>query len=128
MKGDKSIRRWLFVVLGSIALGLGVIGIFVPLLPTTPFLLIAAACYIRGSERLYIWLIEHRWFGSFIRNYREHRAITLRARIATLVLLWSVMVYTAFWIVAILWLRLSLLAIAAAVSIHILRLKSMPRR
>ena len=127
MLGDKSIRRSIFVVLGSLALGVGAIGFFVPLLPTTPFLLIAAACYMRGSERLYIWLMEHRWFGSFIRNYREHRAITVRARIVTLVLLWSVMVYTAFWIVAMLWVRLSLLAIAAAVSIHILRLKSVPR-
>jgi uncharacterized membrane protein YbaN (DUF454 family) len=120
------IRRWIFVVLGSLALGLGIIGIVVPLLPTTPFLLLAAACYIRGSDRLYGWLINHRVFGDYIRNYREHRAITVRAKVFTLLLLWSVIIYTAIWIVPMLWLRILIVAIAAVVTAYILRLKTMP--
>jgi uncharacterized membrane protein YbaN (DUF454 family) len=75
--------RWLLSSVGGICVGLGVLGIFVPLLPTTPFLLVAAACFVRSSDRLYQRLITHRTLGPYIRNYREHRAITRRARIVT---------------------------------------------
>ena len=84
---------------GIFALSLGIIGIVVPLLPTTPFLLLAAACFVRSSEKLYAWLLHHKWFGEYIRHYREHRAITLRAKIVILVLLWGVIAYTALGVV-----------------------------
>lgn len=82
-----AVLRGILVTVGIIAISVGAIGVFVPLLPTTPFLLLAAACFIRSSDRLYAWLIHHRWFGSYIRNYREHHAITLRAKIVSLTLL-----------------------------------------
>ena len=113
------------MAIGLIAVGLGMIGIFVPLLPTTPFLLLAAACFIRSSERLYHWLIHHQWFGTYIRNYREHRAITQRAKITTLVLLWSVIGYTSFGIVTSWVLRGLLGIVAVGVTLHILHLKTL---
>jgi uncharacterized membrane protein YbaN (DUF454 family) len=124
---EKLLRKWILISVGIVALSLGVIGVFIPLLPTTPFLLLAAACFFRGSERLYSWLIHHPWFGDYIRHYREHRAITLRAKIVTLVLLWSVIGYTAFGIVTAWWVRALLGVIAIGVTIHILHLKTLTR-
>ena len=72
--------KYLLIILGSICLMLGIIGIFLPLLPTTPFLLLAAALYFRSSERLYQWLIQQKHLVSYIRNFREFRAIPLRAK------------------------------------------------
>jgi uncharacterized membrane protein YbaN (DUF454 family) len=122
-----SLRKWILITIGVMAVGLGLIGVFVPLLPTTPFLLLAAACFIRSSERLYTWLIHHKLFGSYIRHYREHRAITLRAKIVTLVLLWSVMGYTALGVVTAWWLRALLGAVAVGVTLHLLQLKTLTR-
>lgn len=72
--------RVALMLAGGLALAIGVVGVFVPLLPTTPFLLLAAACFFRSSDRLYSWLVNHKWLGSYIRNYREHRAMTRRAK------------------------------------------------
>lgn len=69
-------RLW-FLAGGHLAVGLAVLGVVLPLLPTTPFLLLAAACYARGSVRFYNWLHNTRTFGPMIRNWREHRAVTL---------------------------------------------------
>ena len=81
--------KTLFVVLGALSLLLGLVGIFVPLLPTTPFLLLAAALWVRSSPRLYAWLLAHRRLGPYIRNFRENRAIPLRAKILSVTLLWA---------------------------------------
>jgi uncharacterized protein len=72
--------RWLWLLAGALSLLLGVIGIVVPLLPTTPFVLLAAACFSRGSERWERWLLAHRHFGPMVRDWREHRAVPLRAK------------------------------------------------
>ena len=122
--GKKSVRRYLLLALGLAAVGLGFVGIFVPLLPTTPFLLVAAACFVRSSERSYEWLTNHKWFGAYIRNYREFGAIALHGKIGSLAILWAVIGYTAFIEVTNLPLRILLGAIAAGVTIHILRLRT----
>lgn len=119
------VRRWFLIILGTLALGLGVIGIFVPLLPTTPLLLAAAACYLRSSERMYGWLMNHRRLGPFITNYRQHGAITKKHKIMTLVLLWTAIGYSAIWATRSLVLRIGLLAIAAGVTIHVLSLRTL---
>jgi len=113
------LRRGLFVALGTFFVGLGGLGIFLPLLPTTPFLLLATACYCRGSKRLNDWLLGNRWFGGFIRNYREGRGISVRGKIFALALLWAMISYTAFFAVEILIIQVILFIIAIAVSIHI---------
>lgn len=111
----------LLAISGCIAFALGLVGIFLPLLPTTPFLLLAAALWVRSSPRLYAWLLAHRWFGEYIRNYRENRAIPLRAKVFSIVLMWAAMLYCIFgplagwW-----WAQLALLAVAVAVTWHIL--------
>ena len=77
-------RRHFWTMLGAIALALGAVGILVPLLPTTPFLILAAYFFSRGSQRLHDWLIGHRVFGPPIRNWREHRAIATKAKLSAL--------------------------------------------
>jgi uncharacterized membrane protein YbaN (DUF454 family) len=117
--------RIVLIVVGTTALGLGIVGIALPLLPTTPFLLLAAACFARSSQRLYTWLIHHRWFGDYIRHYREHRAIPLRAKVVSLVVMWSVVAYTGLGVVTAWWLRALLGVIALGVTLHILHLKTL---
>jgi uncharacterized membrane protein YbaN (DUF454 family) len=113
------------MAVGIISVGLGLVGIFVPVLPTTPFLLLAAACFMRSSPRLYDWLIHHKWFGIYIRNYREYRAITLRAKVLALVLLWGVIGATALFAVTLWWVRLLLGIVAVGVTLHLLHLKTL---
>ncbi len=117
-----SLRKLLLMSAGILAVGLGVVGIFLPLLPTTPFLLLAAACFIRSSDALYEWLTNHRWFGTYIRNYREHRATTRMTKIVTLALLWGTIGYTASVVVDGRLLRALLLVVALGVTIHVLSL------
>jgi len=105
--------------------GLGTVGIFLPLIPTTPFLLLAAACFGRSSDRFYNWLITHRWFGSYIRNYREYKAITLRTKIVTIALLWISLGYTGIGVVSALWVRILLLLTGVGVTWHVLSWKTL---
>ena len=78
----------LLIFLGTVSLSLGIIGIAVPGLPTTPFLLLAATLYFRSSKRLYRWLLDTKYFGPYIRNYRENRAIDVKVKIYSIVLMW----------------------------------------
>ncbi|MDC7218722.1 MAG: YbaN family protein [Spirochaetales bacterium] len=114
-------RRVLLIISGIISLVLGIVGIVLPVLPTTPFLLLSAACFVRSSERLYDWLINHRVFGLYIRSYILYKAISFKAKVFTLVTLWAVILTSAFVFIDLLWLRILLVAIALAVTIHIIR-------
>ena len=100
--------KTLYIVIGTISLALGILGIFLPLLPTTPFLLLTAALYFKGSFRLYNWLLNHRYFGPYIRNYRENKAIPLRAKIVSLVLMWGTMLYCIFFLIPLIWVKVLL--------------------
>ena len=112
----------LLVVCGTLCVALGVLGIFLPLLPTTVFLLMAAACYARSSDRFYQKLINSRWLGSYIRNHREGRGMKTRDKAITLAMLWIGMGVTIIWTAKAWWLRLLLLAIAAGVTAHVVKL------
>jgi uncharacterized membrane protein YbaN (DUF454 family) len=114
----------LLVVCGSIAVALGVVGIFVPLMPTTVFLLLAAACYARSSDRFYQRLIANRWLGGYIRNSREGRGLTRREKATTLVLLWGGLAATAVFSIEAWWLRALLALLGASVTVHVARLKA----
>ena len=125
---DKTtLRKWALMTGGFISIGLAVFGIFIPVLPTTPFLLLAAGCFVRSSPRLYTWLIHHKWFGAYIRHYREDRAITVQAKIVTLLLLWGMIGYTALGIVTAWWLRILLGIVAGGVTWHILSMQTLTR-
>ena len=90
-------RRWVYMAVGCVSLVLGVIGIPLPLLPTTPFLLLAAFCFARGSERLHNWLLDHHRLGPPIHRWQEHRAISRNAKWMGTVSL-VVMVALSVWI------------------------------
>lgn len=118
----------LLISLGSLAVALGVIGIFVPLLPTTPFLLLAAALYVRSSPKLYRWLLSSRYLGDYIRNYRENRAIPLRAKIISLTLMWASMGYCILFVCrGLWWAQLLLLVTAVGVTWHICSFTTLKR-
>ena len=112
----------LLVAAGTLCVGLGVLGIFLPLLPTTIFLLLAAACYARSSERFYQRLVNSRWLGGYIRNHREGRGMTRRQKGVTLALLWIGIGATMVWTVEAWWLQALLLVIAVSVTVHVVRL------
>jgi len=124
---DPSLRRWLLLSIGVFSVGLAVVGIFVPLLPTTPFLLLAAACFMRSSDRLYKWLITHRWLGPYIRNYRQYKAITRKAKISTLALLWGTIGYTTFGVMSSWPIRILLLLVAMGVTAHVLSIRTLTK-
>ena len=113
------------IIAGTVCLFLGIIGIFVPLLPTTPFLLLSAAAYFRGSERLYNWLINHKYLGVYIRNFREHKAIPLRAKIFSVTLLCLTIGYCIIFLNLTVWIRILLGCISAGVTWHILSFKTL---
>lgn len=117
--------KTLYIVLGSISLALGILGIFLPLLPTTPFLLLTAALYFKGSPRLYNWLLNHRYFGPYIRNFRENKAIPLRAKIISLALMWGTMLYCIFFLIPLTWIKILLGLIAAGITYYILSFKTL---
>jgi uncharacterized membrane protein YbaN (DUF454 family) len=118
-------RLWKFVLIacGSLAVALGVIGIFVPLMPTTVFLLLAAACYARSSERFYLKLVNSPWLGAYIRSSREGRGMSRRHKAVTLTLLWIGIGASAVWSTDVWWIRALLLMIAVAVTVHVARIK-----
>ena len=122
------LKNHLFIALGFISLALAVVGVFIPLLPTTPFLLLSAGLFFRGSQKLYLWLTTHKIFGEYIRNFREHKAIPLTTKVFAVVTLWVVMLITAVWFLES-WLWRGLLAvIGVGVTIHILHYKTLKRK
>ncbi len=112
------------IACGTFCAGLGFIGIFLPVLPTTPFLLLAAFCYARSSKRLYHWLLTNPWFGEYLKNYHEGRGMRVRHKALALILMWLSIGWTVQNAVPIWWGKLILLAIALGVSVHLLRVKT----
>uniref|UniRef100_A0A832MMH8 DUF454 domain-containing protein n=1 Tax=Eiseniibacteriota bacterium TaxID=2212470 RepID=A0A832MMH8_UNCEI len=120
----RRVARPLLVALGSLCVALGVLGVFLPLLPTTPFLLVAAWCYARGSQRFHRWLLGNRWFGPRLRDYREGRGVLLADKVVALVSLWLTIGVTTALAVEAWWARAALWAVAAATTVHLLRLRT----
>ena len=119
-----SLKRNLLIVLGTLCVGLGVIGMFLPIMPTTPFLLLAAYFYARSSKRFYDWLITNRIFGEYIRNYREGRGIALKQKVSVILLMWLTISFSAWFFVPQWWLKVLLIGCAVGVTIHLIRLKT----
>lgn len=115
------IARWLYISAGSLLVAIGVVGIFVPLLPTTIFFILAAACYGKSSPGAYRWLHTNRYFGKYLRNYRERHGATVGTKVTSIGSLWFGIGAAAFFIHTP-WIALILLAIAVGVSIHLLTL------
>lgn len=115
--------RYLYIFFGTLSLIVGIIGIFLPVLPTTPLLLLAAFCYYRSSKRLYDWLMNHPHLGTYIRNFTEKKVIPLHTKIIILTLLWASLLFCAY-ILHPIWLKVLMMVIAIGVTWHILSYKS----
>ena len=115
----------LIALFGLISLGLGILGAFLPLLPTTPFILLSAALFAKSSDRLHHYLLEHKIFGPMIRDYNENKSISLKAKVISLSTMWASILYAVLFVASgKIWLQVLLLCIAVGVSIHILRFKT----
>ena len=118
------IVRIVLNVLGTVFVLIGILGIILPLLPATPFFLLASACYLRGSERLYGWLMNNNHIGPYIRNFKEHRAMPLRAKIVTITILWVSLIISIYRI-EIFILQPVLIIVGIGVTILILRIRTL---
>ena len=103
---------------------LGVLGIFLPILPTTPFLLLASWLFYKSSPKLRNWLLYHPQLGSYIRNYQIHKSIPLRAKVSSITMLWCTMLLSIFVFVPYLWVKILLFLIGVGVTFHILSFKT----
>lgn len=121
-KKEKTLKKpvkILMIVTGTFLIGVSIVGIFVPVLPTTPFLLLAASLYAKSSRRFYNWLINNRILGRYIKSYREGKGIPLKVKIIAISILWITIGYSAIFAMEILWVRILLILIAIGVTIHI---------
>jgi uncharacterized membrane protein YbaN (DUF454 family) len=122
--------RWVrafFLAAGTVALVLGLIGIFLPLLPTTPFVLLAAACYARGSRRFYDWLLAQRTFGPIIHEWERHRSIPYRTKITAVVLMSLTLSTSIVFFVEPLWLKGLLAVMGVGLAVWLYRMPSRDR-
>lgn len=110
-----------FNLIGCLAVALGVLGIFLPLLPTTPFLLLASACFARGSTRLHTWLQTNRVFGKYLRDYENGKGIPLRGKIWILIFMWTSMSYSIWRLHDRLALQILVALIGVGVTIYLTR-------
>jgi len=118
------IKKVLYIILGSLCLVLGSVGIFLPILPTTPFLLLSAYFYVRSSEKLYNWLINHKIFGRYIYNYVTYKAVPKKAKI-TAILMIIITVPIAVVLIDNIYTYIIIPIIALIVCIYILKLKTL---
>lgn len=116
--------RYTLLLAGSLSVVVGVIGAFVPLLPTTPFMLVAAACFARSSERFHRWLLEHRWFGPPVRDWHEYRGLRRRTKWIAIVTMAATLTASIVLFVTHPYLRLGLAVLGVALAVYLYRLPS----
>ncbi|MDT8419157.1 MAG: YbaN family protein [Desulfuromonadales bacterium] len=114
--------RIALAVIGLLSTLLGVIGIFVPLLPTVPLLLLATACFARSSERFHHRLLEHPQLGPMVRGYLHGQGIPLRAKVRAIALIWASISLSALFFIPLLWVKILLITIGLCITIYLLRL------
>ena len=121
----KGVKRVIYLVIGTLALFLGALGIFLPVLPTTPFVILAAACYLRSSKRMHAWILQSRLFGETIENFQAGRGLKRDTKIRALVLMWATISISAFFFVDQLIFRGAMFLVAAGVTVYLLRLPTL---
>lgn len=117
-------KKILLIWCGILFTIIGTLGIFIPLLPTTPFLLLAATCFYNSSEKLHYWLLNNKILGNYISDYINKRGMPIKVKAFTLILLWSSISYAFIFATTIIYVRVLLVIIAASVSVHILSIKT----
>jgi len=120
-------KKILFISIGILCVALGIVGIVLPLLPTTPFLLLASYLFFRSSKRFYDFLINHKVLGFYIKSYIEKKGVPLKLKIINLVLLWGVISLSAFVFIKNIYISILLMVIAIGVTLHILMLKTLKK-
>ena len=126
MHGSRAVRAF-FLVLGTLFVGLGIAGAVLPVLPTTPFLLVAAACYARGSARFYNWLLNHRVFGPTIVEWRRHRSIPWRTKLVAIAMMATTLGISVAFFVPGAWLKVALAALGVLLAAWMYRIPSRDR-
>ncbi len=119
--------KWLLTILGLIALGLGILGIFLPVLPTTPLLLLSAALFLRSHKGLYDWLLNHPQLGPYIRNFMVHKSIPLKIKVLSVSMVWVTLLNCAIFVAEHWAFRLLFILLAAAITAHILSYKTLKK-
>ena len=119
---SKPVLRSIMKIAAFLCVGLGIIGAFLPVLPTTPFLILATVLSYNSSPKLRQWLLEHPVFGDTIQNYLDNRSISTTALRSALITLWLCLV-VSIWLVSKLWVTITLLVIGGLVTLYLLRLK-----
>lgn len=118
------VRKAILIFAGTVCVGLGVLGMFLPLLPTTVFLLMAAYCYSKSSERFHNWLLTNKLCGRYISNYKSGRGISARQKVSTILMLWASIGFSLWLVNGKFWLSVILALVAIGVTAHILLLKT----
>lgn len=118
------LSRVVLNILGTMFLLVGVLGAVLPLLPATPFLLLASACYVRGSSTLHNWLMSHRYLGPYITNIKDKRGMPIKAKIITITVLWISLLFSIYRVDSLL-LDSTLLIVGVGVTTLILKLKTL---
>ena len=124
VKSISPLTKYLYLASGFILVIIGVVGIFLPILPTTIFLILASACFIRSSPKANEWLRNHKILGMYIKNYQDKSGLTLKSKIINIILLWLMISASAFLFTEIWYIRLLLFLIAVGVTIHLLMVKT----
>lgn len=124
IKALPTFYRYAYLVSGVLLVIIGVIGIFLPVLPTTIFLILASACFVKSSPRANEWLRNHKILGMYIKNYQDKSGLTIKTKIFNIAFLWVMILSSAFLFTEDFYIRLLLLAIALGVTIHLLMIKT----
>lgn len=117
------LSKYFYFTSGILLVGIGVIGIFLPLLPTTIFLILASICFLKSSPKANEWLRNHKILGGYIDNYQNKTGLTRNAKIVNIITLWTSISLSAFWLTDEFYIRIILLAIAIGVTIHLVMIK-----
>ena len=122
---ENNLKKYILITVGALSLALGIVGIFLPVLPTTPFLLLSAYCFSKSSEKFYNWLITNKIFGKYIRDYREQKGITLYNKIVVLIVLFAGIGFSLWKMQNHLHLQIFLVVVLIGVTVHIVKLKTL---
>ena len=119
-----TVSRYLYLIMGFLLVGIGILGIFLPVLPTTIFLILASACFMKSSPKANEWLKNNRWLGPYLKNYTDKTGLTIKSKIVLLSILWISITFSALILTDIPAIRILLLLIAIGVTIHLVMVKT----
>jgi uncharacterized protein len=117
-----SLKKAIYIIVGSISLAAGLVGVFLPVIPTTPFILLSAGCFLRSSERLFQWVVSNETLGPTIQNYHEGKGITKNTKIRAIVMMWLTISLSVYFFITNTYLIALLYVIAIGVSVYLFKL------